>query len=200
MIWRALAEAAGRVYCDPNRTRVGAIEYATYTIESAPVFAIAGTNGWRDWICNLHRARQPFSLRGRRCMAHAGFLRAARAIYTDFGHWQRQVQGPVSIVGHSQGAALSAIIAMIAEAEAQGSIKRLCCVAMPRVGDQALADAFGELFPDPDRYRLYGRRRDPVCHLPYFGYSRLAPYAWLPSQWDGRLDHGVCQYIKLITE
>jgi len=199
MNWKTLAAYAARVYDDENRIHVGEVEYATYSAEGENVFAVAGTNGWRDWGCNLHRAMTNLHLSGRRCRVHSGFLNAALELYPAFTEWRDRQRGAVMLTGHSQGAAIAALLAMLSEDEDECSISRLCCVAMPRIGNSVLRRVFLEQYKRSS-YRMYGRKLDPVCALPFFGYTWAGHIVWLPSKFDCRLDHAVKKYLALIAE
>lgn len=192
--WKALAETAANCYSSDDRAEVAGVEFVITDGEYGSVFAICGTNGVRDWFFNLHRSRSPIKIDGASAKVHSGFWRAATDILPEVQDWADANPGG-SIVGHSLGAAVAIIAATIIY---PGTPVDLCAVAAPRVGNRAFVNLLRERIPIRSR-RIFGRRMDPVCHVPRFGYAAL-PMTWLPSKFDGRLDHDADEYVKLITE
>ena len=138
-------------------------------------------------------------LRGRNVKVHSGFQKAAAELYHCFVLWRADQPDKVMLTGHSMGAAVAAMMAMLSEEDDPERIEKLCCVAMPRLGNKTLRRVFDEQFTR-DRYRMYGRKLDPICHLPWFGYARAGHITWLPSKFDMRLDHAAKKYVALIKD
>lgn len=179
----------------------GAIEYRTdYTADGRPAFIICGTNGWRDWGCNLAARKIHANIGLRRCKIHGGFWRAAQKLWPAFDAWRRAENSTAAAVaGHSQGAALALLLALLDSVEPiAGRYTDVCALAPPRLGDRAFSRVFCNRVL-ADRRQLYGRRLDPVCHFPRLGFSSTAPMSWLPSRFDGRLDHDADQYAALVA-
>lgn len=192
--WKRLAENAAECYSADDRVEVEGVEFVIADDDDGPVFAICGTNGFRDWAFNLHRSRTPIEIDGTVAKVHSGFFRAADAILPTVRDWASANPGG-AIVGHSLGAAVAIVVSTIIS---PATPVDLCAIASPRVGDRAFVDLLRNRIPIRSR-RIYGRRLDPVCHVPRFGYSAL-PVTWLRSKIDGRLDHAAEQYVALIDE
>lgn len=192
--WRRLAATAAGCYRADDRIEVAGVEFVTAETADGPVFAICGTNGVRDWFFNLHRTRTRTHIAGTPVRIHSGFWRATDAILPTVRDWARDNPGG-AIVGHSLGAAVAIIAATIIS---PATPVDLCAIASPRVGDRAFVDLLRARIPIRAR-RIYGRRLDPICYVPYCGYSAL-PVTWLKSCVDGRLDHAADQYVALIDE
>lgn len=192
--WRRLAECAAECYRDENRVEVEGVEFSTTETPDGPVFAICGTNGFRDWFFNLHRAKSRIDIDGTTVQVHSGFLRATNAVLPTVRDWVRK-NPDGAIVGHSLGAAVAIITSTIIS---KTTPIDLCAIAAPRVGDRAFVDLLRARLPIVHR-RIYCRRLDPICYVPRFGYSAL-PVTWLKSTFDGKLDHAADQYVALIDE
>jgi len=212
LIWKPMVEAACDVYDSPNRFSAAGVEFSTEKVGDLDCFIFAGTNAGKsdskiqrlaarltDWARNCRRGRKSVTVRGRKVKVHSGYWEGAGIAMTHLTAFAERHE-EIGIIGHSAGAAEAALAGIQIESRFPGKIKRLCCAAMPRIGNQALSNAFESLFPMADRYRLYGRKRDPICFLPVFGYKFLAPITWLPSKLDGKLDHGCSQYAQLVNE
>lgn len=200
-IWPELAALAADCYRAGDLTAVDAVEFRTdHLADGRPVFIVCGTNGWRDWGCNLAARKTAASIGARRCKIHGGFWRAAHKIWPAFDAWRRnETATAAAIAGHSQGAALALLLALLDSVEPlPGRYTDVCALAPPRLGDRAFGVCFRHRVISARR-RLFGRRLDPVCHFPRFGYSPTAPMTWLPSRFDGRLDHDADQYAELIA-
>lgn len=192
--WKQLAGTAAECYRSDDRVEVEGVEFMISTAADQSVFSICGTNGVRDWFFNLHRSRTRIEIDGTVAQVHSGFWRATESILPPIREWADENPGG-AIVGHSLGAAVAIIAATIIS---PATPVDLCAIAAPRVGNRAFCDLLRQRIPIRSR-RIYGRRLDPVCRVPVFGYSSL-PITWLPSKLDGRLDHDADQYVALIGE
>ena len=199
--WPELAALAADCYRRGDLIKIEGVEFRTdHLRDGRPVFIICGTNGWRDWGCNLAAFKTSVNFAGRRARVHKGFWHAAQLIWPAFDEWRRsETNTDVAIAGHSQGAALALLMALLDSVD-PGPVRYtdVCALAPPRIGNRAFGVCFRHRVL-ADRRRLFGRRLDPVCYFPRLGYAPTAPMTWLPSRLDGRLDHDADAYAALVA-
>lgn len=130
------------------------------------VLAIRGTQSMAEWaIDGLISPRRPHAVAGR---VHDGFADLAASLRVDDKPLASIAEdGPITVVGHSLGAALATLVSF--ELARAGAKVRGVFVASPRVGDAMFARAFGAVVPD---HVMLRNAADLVPKVPaFFGYS-----------------------------
>lgn len=136
-------------------------------VEDTFYFCYQGSNGREDWLDNADFHQVPFVL-GR---VHHGFLEQHEK---SIDRVKQLAQGyhRVIVTGHSLGAALATLAAIVLKMESPN--RRVGCVplASPRVGDKEFVQKFNERLPFTPRY-VYGK--DLVTYVPLClgGYAHV---------------------------
>lgn len=180
--------------------RVGEVEYSVHTLPDMTVISFRGTeaskllsgSGWRDVIRDMRI--MPWYDR-RTGWAHAGFLKGARSVIDGpLRGFLFQCSKPLVLTGHSLGAAMSLLAAMMLAADGQ-VVREWVGFGCPRalIGQREL----------PFEATAYRNRGDIVTELirPWmFGYRHPVPLVQLGMPaWPNWPDHDVGNYLEALA-
>ena len=180
---------------------VGAKEcFYGWLLERGPerVLAIRGTEGCREWLIDAIIApRTVHPVAGK---VESGFWSVYQSMRIDGGPIT-SIEGPVTVVGHSLGAALATFASL--ELARAGQKVRGVFVASPHPGDRDFCKAFGAEVPD---HVLYRNVDDIVPRLPFwFKYSSVPNVRMLSAKAAGTTigggmggQHHVISYVALM--
>lgn len=165
--------------------------------QSESVLAIRGTEGGIEWLIDgLFAPRAAHPVAGR---VESGFWSVYQSMQVN-GRPLSSVPGPITIVGHSLGGALSTYAGL--DLARAGAKVRCVLVASPHPGDADFCAAFGKAVPD---HVMYRNVRDIVPRVPFwFGYSHVPNVVTLSAAQAGvRItggpagQHHVLSYVAL---
>lgn len=169
------------------------------------VIAVRGTSSWEDMVCDADVAMVPLDATDARLdgvCVHSGFNRqlqgVRQAVDSAVLHWR----GDILFVGHSLGAAVSALGALTAAMRKAAGTVAWVGVGCPRAGNSAWRDAFDAHVQVRSRV-INGR--DPVPKVPLsHGYEHVGdvhrigevdPAPLVPNPFDVPY-HVMSQYIE----
>lgn len=164
---------------------------------SEHVLAIRGTATYREWLVDAVVApKTAHAIAGR---VESGFWSVYESLRID-GKPIRSIQGPVTVVGHSLGAAIATYASL--ELATRGVKVRGVFIASPHPGDARFCKAFGAVVPD---HVMYANEADLIPRVPWwFGYSDVPNVRRLSAGPDLRItggkpgQHHVLSYIALM--
>lgn len=162
------------------------------------MLAIRGTGSRIEWLIDgLFAPRAAHPVAGK---VESGFWSVYASMKID-GKPLTSIQGPVTVVGHSLGAALATYASL--ELAKAGAKVRGVFVASPHPGDAEFCKAFGEAVPD---HVMYRNVKDVVPTVPFwFSYSDVPNVKTLSAAeagikitggWGGQ--HHILSYVALL--
>lgn len=161
------------------------------------VVAIRGTGDAMEWaIDGAFMPRSAHPVAGR---VETGFWSVYASMQIDgkpLVSLLERAHGPISVVGHSLGAAV-ATYAAFDLARAGGDI-RGTFIASPRPGDGAFSKAFGQAVP---KHTMYRNEDDVVPRVPFwFGYTAVPNVVSLSAAKEGvRIDGGLAGQHHILS-
>ena len=152
--------------------------------DGIPVIAIRGSDSGRDWIRNLDaRLEYDWTLG----YVHAGFSRAAGELrdFPAFATWcsaYLSPRRPLVLTGHSQGAAVAALLGHWLANDKAVSQVHLATFGSPRV----LSNEAAKCYTDVLQVSRVVHRDDLVPHLPSWRYTHVGTPIYLNTSAAGR--------------
>jgi hypothetical protein len=165
------------------------------TKEQETFVSFRGTHFLSEWLDDADLPLVAFRFRSNAGDVHMGFQAVYETIRKSIlALLARAGAGPLTIVGHSLGAALATLCALDAGI---GRPARVCPIASPRVGDGRFRDLFNQTQPDCVRVV---NKPDIVPHVPLpIGYRHVGSAAVVNSgpTLDLVFAHGLCEgYLR----
>lgn len=209
--WTICGYISGDVEIDSNRTRAICYGYVAHNAAGEYVVVIRGTVGVREL-----RDDAKFSLKTPDAPLQGKVENGFYTIYRSMRYWPADHEGdmplavgiaelaktsPLTITGHSLGAALATYL-MLDLATTEGCIHAaLRAFASPRPGDAAFSAYFAKNVVD---YQVINYRHDEIPKLPLFGFTSLPDVRLLDTSQqvtiadDKICGHHLISYITLL--